>query len=36
MIEEMVSLDNNDALDLVDFSIGRNTIGGKWVFKLNA
>jgi hypothetical protein len=38
MEEEMASLDNNEAWDLVEFPIGRNPIGNKWVFKkkLNA
>ena len=38
MVEEMESLDKNDAWDLVELSIVRNPIGNKWVFKkkLNA
>jgi hypothetical protein len=38
MEEEMASLDKNEAWDLVEFPIGRNPIGSKWVFKnkLNA
>jgi hypothetical protein len=38
MDEEMASLDKNEAWDLVEFPIGRNPIGNKWVFKkkLNA
>jgi hypothetical protein len=38
MDEEMASLDKNEAWDLVDFPIGINPIGSKWVFKnkLNA
>jgi hypothetical protein len=35
MVEEMTSLDNNEAWDLVEFSTGRNPIGRKWVFKKN-
>jgi hypothetical protein len=33
MDEEMVSLDKNEAWDLVELSTGRNPIGNKWVFK---
>jgi hypothetical protein len=33
MEEEMASLDNNEAWDLVELPIGRNPIGRKWVFK---
>jgi hypothetical protein len=29
MVEEMVSLDKNEAWDLVDFPTGRNTISNK-------
>jgi hypothetical protein len=38
MVEEMTSLDNNEAWDLVEFPIGINPIGRKWAFKrkLNA
>jgi hypothetical protein len=38
MVEEMASLDKNEAWDLVELSTGRNPIGNKWVFKkkLNA
>jgi hypothetical protein len=38
MVEEMDSLDKIEAWDLVEFPIGRNAIGRKWVFKkkLNA
>jgi hypothetical protein len=38
MNEEMASLDNNEAWDLVELPTGRNPIGNKWVFKkkLNA
>jgi hypothetical protein len=38
MVEEMTSLDKNEAWDLVELSTGRNPIGRKWVFKkkLNA
>jgi hypothetical protein len=35
MDEEMVALDKNEAWDLVEFLIGRNPIGRKWVFKKN-
>jgi hypothetical protein len=37
VIEEMETLDKNEAWDLVEFSTGRNPIGIKWVFnnKLN-
>jgi hypothetical protein len=31
--EEMTSLDNNEAWDLVELPTGRNTIGNKWAFK---
>ena len=33
MVDEMTSLDKNEAWDLVDFLIGRKPIGRKWVFK---
>jgi hypothetical protein len=38
MVEEMTTLDKNEAWDLVELSTGRNPIGSKWVFKkkLNA
>jgi hypothetical protein len=38
MDEEMADLDKNEAWDLVEFHIGINPIGRKWVFKkkLNA
>jgi hypothetical protein len=38
MVEEMVSLDKNEAWDLVELLAGRSPIGIKWVFKkkLNA
>jgi hypothetical protein len=38
MVEEMETLDKNEALDLVELLAGRNPIGSKWVFKkkLNA
>jgi hypothetical protein len=38
MVEEMTTLDKNEAWDLVEFLAGRNPIGNKWVFKkkLNA
>jgi hypothetical protein len=35
MVEEMAALDKNDALDLVEFSVGRNPISNEWVFKNN-
>ena len=35
MVEEMTSLDNNEAWDLVDFLTRRNPIVSKWVFKKN-
>jgi hypothetical protein len=38
MVEEMESMDKNEAWDLVELLTGRNPIGNKWVFKkkLNA
>jgi hypothetical protein len=38
MVEEMKTLDKNDAWDLVEFLTRRKSIGKKWVFKkkLNA
>jgi hypothetical protein len=38
MVEEMVTLEKNEAWDLVEFSVRINLIGNKWVFKkkLNA
>jgi hypothetical protein len=33
MVEEMEALDKNEVLNLVEFLIGRNPIGNKWVFK---
>ena len=33
MVEEMETLEKNEARDLVDLSTGRNPIGNKWVFK---
>jgi hypothetical protein len=33
MVEEMTTLDKNEAWDLVELSTGRNPIGRKWVFK---
>jgi hypothetical protein len=33
MVEEMASLDKNEAWDLVDLSAGRKLVGSKWVFK---
>ena len=38
MVEEMDTMDTNEAWDLFEFRIGRKAIGSKWVFKkeLNA
>jgi hypothetical protein len=38
MVEELKAFDKNETWDLVEFLIGRNPIGNKWVFKnkLNA
>jgi len=33
MVDEMASLDKNDAWDLVELWDGRKPIGRKWVFK---
>eukprot|EP00253_Pinus_taeda_P031665 PITA_31665 len=33
MVDEMESLHNNEAWDLVELSVGRKPIGRKWVFK---
>jgi hypothetical protein len=33
MMEEMETLDKNEAWDLVELLIGRKPIGNKWVFK---
>eukprot|EP00253_Pinus_taeda_P015319 PITA_15319 len=33
MVDEMASLDKNEAWDLVELPAGRKTIGSKWVFK---
>jgi hypothetical protein len=33
MVEEMVSLDKNEAWDLVELSAGRKLVGRKWVFR---
>jgi hypothetical protein len=33
MDEEMAALDKNEAWDLMEFPTGKNSIGGKWVFK---
>jgi len=33
MVDEMTSLDKNEACDLVEFPTGRKPIGRKWVFK---
>jgi hypothetical protein len=35
MVEEMSSLDKNEAWYLVELRTGRNPIGNKWVFKRN-
>ena len=35
MVDEMASLHKNEAWDLVEFSVGRKTIGSIWVFKKN-
>jgi hypothetical protein len=35
MVEEMDSLDKNEAWDIVEFSAGRKSIGRKWLFKKN-
>jgi hypothetical protein len=38
MVEEMTTLDKNEAWDLVELQTRRNLIGGRWVVKkkLNA
>ena len=33
MVDEMASLNKNEAWDMVDFPDGRKPIGRKWVFK---
>jgi len=33
MVDEMVSLDKNEAWNLVELPAGRKPIGRKWVFK---
>jgi hypothetical protein len=33
MVEEMDSLDKNDAWDIVEFPAGRKSVGSKWLFK---
>eukprot|EP00253_Pinus_taeda_P013722 PITA_13722 len=33
MVDEMASLHKNEALDLMEFPVGRKPIGSKWVFK---
>lgn len=33
MIEQMEALDKNWAWEVVEFPVGRNPIGTKWVFK---
>ena len=33
MIEEMETMDKNEALDFVEFLDGRKHVGSKWVFK---
>ena len=35
MVDEMASLDKNEAWDLLELSAGRKPIGIKWVFKKN-
>ena len=35
MVEEMDALDKNEAWDLVQLLVGRNSIGSKWLFKQN-
>jgi hypothetical protein len=35
MVEEMTSLDKNEARDLLELPTGRNPIGSKWVFKIS-
>ena len=33
MVEEMDSLDNNEAWDIVELPAGRKSVGRKWLFK---
>jgi hypothetical protein len=33
MVEEMDSLDKNEAWDIVEFPVGRKLVGRKWLFK---
>jgi hypothetical protein len=35
MVEEMGALDKNEAWDIVEFPVGRKSIGTKWLFKKN-
>ena len=35
MVEEMDSLEKNEALDVVELSYGRKFVGRKWSFKNN-
>jgi hypothetical protein len=35
MVEEMDSLDKNEAWDIVELSAGRKYVGSKWLFKNN-
>ena len=35
MVDEMTSLHENEALNLVELLVGRKPIGSKWVFKKN-
>jgi hypothetical protein len=38
MVEEMDALDKNEAWDIVEFPVGRKSVGSKWLFnkKFNA
>jgi hypothetical protein len=33
VVEEMDSLDKNEAWDIVEFPVGRKSVGSKWLFK---
>jgi len=35
MVDEMASLDKNEAWDLMELRVGRKPIGNKWVFRKN-
>ena len=35
MVEEMDSLDKNEAWDIVELPAGRKSVGRKWLFKKN-